>query len=485
MPVSDADLTVWLNNLRAVIVAARKQTSAPKMSAALAPTLTTIDAELALVKPPVVAPAAPLIQSATQTAAGTVAVTWSPSPTALGYNVWRNGAQIAWPALTNIGAAPLKVNADGTLTYTDTGGLNEPGGGLALGAYSYQVGAYSTLVGPLSPAVGVTVAVPTVPPVTPPVPSALGPFKGVYAWDQTVATTKSYERSLSVPHFDLALVHGDLSSWGALISNWFIPGWRGQGYRMVITFCPFPADGVSNLAAAARGDYRAQWATMLASIAAAFPDAILRFAHEQNCCYPWKASNDLASYLAMWKIWAPMARQASSKFVLCWNPIIGNGTIAAEKTYPGRAYVDVAASDVYDMKGGYPSVIRSGPYGLDWLATFAKSEGLPTMLCEWGPANYPQLPAQNSGDDVGFVVGVWDWKQAVGASDIRYEDTNADVRSEDGDFPKCKAAYIARWGTKPSIAGRMARRVTSDLIVPSGDSHGARVGALMIAARNL
>ena len=81
---------------------------------------------------------------------------------------------------------------------------------------------------------------------------------------------------------------------------------------------------------------------------------------------------------------------AHFKFV--WNPDRGDfGSGNLSMYYPGNAYVDYVALDVYDEEWqNYPGVtaeltrVVNGPNGLNWLAGFAAAHHKPMVFPEWG-----------------------------------------------------------------------------------------------------
>lgn len=380
---------------------------------------------------------------------------------------------------------------DGTNVAWDRGSIPHVDANVPVGTHVYHMTAYNEK-GEGTPSADVSVVVPAIVVVVPPTPAPIPTptpasttfpqVKGIFTWDAgTVALTKTYEKTLDVPKFDIMLEHLDMTSWTTLQSMWFGSAWAGQGYRMCITFCPFPNG--NTLAQAASGQFDSNWKNMLNMIAAVFPDAILRFAHEQNCCYPWKASADPANYIKMWQRWAPLARAASSKFVLCWNPIYGDGDIPMENTYPGDQYVDLMGLDVYDFKGGWASgQILNSNHGLNWFASYAKTHTKPMMLCEWGAATYPSVPTQDGGDDPAFMQGIYDWCMATGASNIIYNDNNTGVHSvlDDGTKPLSLDKYRRTFGTLRSVANPMLTAHAPVMVKPSA-AHTQAVEALRAA----
>lgn len=104
---------------------------------------------------------------------------------------------------------------------------------------------------------------------------------------------------------------------------------------------------------------------------------------------------DPHGYVAAYRRIAGRFRRLSPRFYFDWCFNIGRNGIAPDSCYPGDDLVDVVSLDVYyqgryDDQGhndGGASIFayrKTQPYGLDWLAGFAKRRGKLIGLSEWG-----------------------------------------------------------------------------------------------------
>lgn len=430
---SDADLLTWLTSLRVKTVAAQNAVS-PTSTAfqSLKAVLAQIDAEMVLVKPaPPGPPAAPAKVTLAQVGMG-VAVTFTAVAGALGYDVFRGTVQIAWPALLNIGASPLKINADGTLTYLDTGGVNVAGPGLAVGSYSYTVRAYTSLTGAFSAPQSITVTLGPPPPPPPPVTLGVG-LPGIYAYDQTRATTDSLRAQLALPVPTAAnpllvvlhLRHDADGGWPAAENVWFGSDWSpsGPAYRKIITVPGWPDNSGGTLAAMARGDLNGHYETITKNLAATFPgeELWIRFIHEANCCYEWHADVDPVAYKGGWAQFAPIARRNIPGVKLIFCPYVGMGKVAIAQIEPDPALFDGYGPDAYgrnDWKN-----LPTMPDGLVSIFERAKTLGKFTGIFEWGPGRWTGDNASVSmTDDPAFTAMTYNLAAKYGAHVVAYCD---------------------------------------------------------------
>lgn len=404
---------------------------------------------------------------------GTVTITFPPVPNSQGNDIWCNGTDDAH----KISYQQFPLGAT-VVTIVDKQRLSPANPSASYYGAAYNNQGDGPIVGPFVASYVAPGPTPT-PPGPTPTPAA-GEL-GIFTWSQLPDLEKTYETQLGRV-FDGVLVHTDMTNWSTLQNVWFGSAWKGTTKQMVITVCPFPNDG-STMAKAAAGAYDTQWRTLLQGIAALFPNAWLRWAHEQNCCYPWRANQDLPSYLAMTQRWYGLARSISAGFKLIWNPIYGDGVIPAEQTYPtGSQKPDKLGLDVYDYSvNGVPqdATILTGSHGLNWLSTFAASKGLPCCLPECGVATYPSNPSQNGGDDPTFPSMVAQWAASCGADVTWYCDDNSGVHSDllDGSFPNAQAMWKRIYAR-----AAVAQLVTPRLMIVQ---HEVKQGAGAQAARAL
>ena len=156
---------------------------------------------------------------------------------------------------------------------------------------------------------------------------------------------------------------------------------------------------------------------------------VVRPAWEMNGdWFGWSAQGRTASYVGCFRhIVTSMRAVPGARFTFNWNPSIGPGSVPAERTYPGDAYVDQVGVDVYDwswVHGVYDTkstqtaaqrrsaVARSwqyqltGDHGLRFWSAFARRHGKPLTLPEWGLARRTD-DAYGGGDNPYFVQQVF------------------------------------------------------------------------------
>ena len=177
--------------------------------------------------------------------------------------------------------------------------------------------------------------------------------------------------------------------------------------------------------------------------------------------YPWSVANntDAANFAAFWRQivdhHAGRARRRSSS--TCGTPNQGGPTSwDLTEAYPGNAYVDYVGSDIYDEYWGTPqtpqnswSNILSQSWGLNWLTSFAASEGKPIAIPEWSVCF--RSDGHGLGDDPYFINEFANWiaTNNVAFTDIfSYNDTagGQDNDITNGDFPNALAAFKADFG---------------------------------------
>jgi hypothetical protein len=125
-------------------------------------------------------------------------------------------------------------------------------------------------------------------------------------------------------------------------------------------------------------------------------------------------------------------------------------------------YVSYVGASVYDVWYGSASAGASArwsklynePYGLKWLAKFAKSKGKHIGITEWGLASRGSFGGHGSGDDAYFITHFYAWlKKNHAAYDIYFnrqhganEHRLAIGTSTNSTFTKAGAAYRKTFG---------------------------------------
>jgi hypothetical protein len=227
--------------------------------------------------------------------------------------------------------------------------------------------------------------------ITRPRPYALGVYVG--AGNPAGAGQFSKQVAATVPYASEFLSG---ASWATIADpSWQLQQWAGTGYQIIWSVPMLPNSGAS-LATGATGAYNAHFAALAqALVAGGQANAILRVGWEFNgFWYPWDAAGHPAQFVAYWRnIVTAMRSVPGAHFRFVWNPnpgVQGNtGSLSAY--YPGSAYVDYVALDIYDILVlHYPGAqaafeqFLTEPYGMNWLASFAKAHHVPMVFPEWG-----------------------------------------------------------------------------------------------------
>jgi Glycosyl hydrolase family 26 len=228
-----------------------------------------------------------------------------------------------------------------------------------------------------------------------------------------------------------AMDYLDGTSWSSMESSASSEAakWGGSGYSMTYSIPMLPNSG-SSLADGAAGDYNAYWTTIAQNLVANNQgSSILRVGWEFNGnWYTWAAnSSNQSQFVAFWQqIVTTMRAVPGANFKFEWCPTLGDQGIGnLANYYPGNAYVDEVAADVYDQSwGSYPgaaaefSDIETETYGLNWLTSLAAQDGKEVAIGEWGlgtgPGNAGQAYSANNeqvsgGDDPTFINDMAQW----------------------------------------------------------------------------
>jgi hypothetical protein len=248
--------------------------------------------------------------------------------------------------------------------------------------------------------------------------------------------------------------------WAAMDNGGGENGWTGTGLRLVLGVPILP--GVGTLAQGATGAYNQYFATLAQNLVSEGQgNAILRLGWEFNGdWYPWSVANntDAANFAAFWRqIVDTMRAVPGAQFQYLWNPDQGGPTSwDLTQAYPGSAYVDYIGSDTYDEYWGTPqtpqnswSNILTESWGLNWLASFAASEGKPIAIPEWSVCF--RSDGHGLGDDPYFINQFANWiaTNNVAFTDIfSFNDTagGQDNDITNGDFPNALAAFKTDFG---------------------------------------
>ena len=262
--------------------------------------------------------------------------------------------------------------------------------------------------------------------------------------------------------------------WSQMDSGGGEGAWAGSGYRLVLGVPMIPGSSGGTLAQGATGAYDQYFATLAQNLVAqGESNAILRLGWEFNGnWYPWSvASNtDAQNFAAFWRqIVNTMRGVTGQQFSFLWNPN-GGGTASWDLTqaYPGSAYVDYIGTDVYDEYWGTPQTPQNSwanamnqSWGLNWLSSFAASQGRPIAMPEWSVTI--RTDGHGLGDDPYFVDQFANWVSSnnVAFTNIfSFNDTagGQDNDITDGNFPNSLAAFKADFG---GIGGTVPNATTT------------------------
>jgi len=275
--------------------------------------------------------------------------------------------------------------------------------------------------------------------------------------------------------------------WSQMDSASGMGGWAGSGDRLVLGVPIIPGSSGATLAQGATGAYNQYFTTLAQNLVSeGLSNAILRLGWEFNgTWYPWSvASNtDAQNFAAYWQqIVDTMRAVPGEQFAFLWNPNLGGSSSwDLTQAYPGSAYVDYIGSDVYDEYWGTPQTPQnawsntlSQDWGLDWLSSFAASEGRPIAIPEWSVCI--RSDGHGLGDDPYFINQFSSWLVANNAAfdDIfSFNDTagGQDNDITDGNFPNSLAAFQQDFGggsaTLPTTTTTTAAPTTTTTVAPT------------------
>ncbi len=276
--------------------------------------------------------------------------------------------------------------------------------------------------------------------------------------------------------------------------SWQADAWRGRTVVLGATGI-FPGDyhrqhegGTVGWSQAASGAYDAHWRTLGERlVATGQAKAVLRGAHEFNGgWFPHRVHpEEVDSFVAAWRRWVMIMRAVPGQaFVFDWNPTLGQEwpLYAPELAYPGDAYVDHIALDVYDgwygrgwLVGGTGdkapptaaerdavwNTILNGPRGLTYWRDFSVLHGKKLSLPEWGVRTWTENTGliHGGGDNASFVhrmaaiIKDPAWRVDYHAF---WEDRGNGVFDADDSgravaVPTARAAYLAAFGSSSTV----------------------------------
>jgi hypothetical protein len=263
---------------------------------------------------------------------------------------------------------------------------------------------------------------------------------------------------------------GPIDAGAASWENWEFPAWQSQGWQMWRQAHPTyklvyaPGMGVAeDIPGGSNGDYDMYWTKLAESlIAAGYPDAIIRIAHEFNGNWYWyQPQGQTTQFIGYWQHIVNAMRSATGQaFKFFWNPNLGvsdeNGVaFDCEDAYPGDAYVDYIGPDTYDADWGvYPTSgtitvaqqqqawqnTLTEDHGLNWFVTFAGMHNKPLAIAEWGL--WQEGSTYGGGDDPTYIKNMHAWLIANHVAFADYFDSGGDAIYPDAGVPMAAAEFL-------------------------------------------
>ncbi len=189
-------------------------------------------------------------------------------------------------------------------------------------------------------------------------------------------------------------------------------------------------------AEAAAGEYDARWRTSLRTLERLWGDRpgtlYLRFAHEMNGdWYPWAVDADNRDdFVTAWRRFRELQQEhfPAAQLVFCLTRESVGSDIDWRETFPGAEHVDVLGVDYYnqypyvDTLAEFEEAAREfddfgGPKGIRGYQDFAREQGLPLAVPEWGGN-------AGEGDAPAFIYGMYRFFQEAagdGPGELLYE----------------------------------------------------------------
>jgi hypothetical protein len=302
---------------------------------------------------------------------------------------------------------------------------------------------------------------------------------GVYVGAMAPAGVSAFGRALGHnPTFAMDFLDGD--TWSDLVNSapTYMADWKNSGYTMIWGLPMLPDDSSSEgytLVQGAAGAYNSYFLQLAQDmVAGGQGSSVIRPGWEFNGgWFPWAANGQAAAFVGYWQqIVNTMRSVPGQDFTFEWNPTAGDqGVGNLANFYPGNAYVDYIGLDLYDQAWGtYPGIASqwntylTEPYGLNWLASFAASEGKPITLPEWGlgegPSNSGGAVSDpgnevSGGDDPAFINDMAQWIRANNVYEATFWQFGSGLLSPASN-PNSYAAFLLDFGTPSSTSSGSA-----------------------------
>lgn len=258
--------------------------------------------------------------------------------------------------------------------------------------------------------------------------------------------------------------------------GWLADGWKPwlnarSGRKLLISLPMLPNTAGVTLAQGAAGSYNSYFKSCAQEIAARgiADKVIIRLGWEMNLgIYPWAAAKDKSSWPEFWRkiVTTMRAVPGCAGLKFCFNPNKGWEQIPPEQVYPGDAYVDYVALDLYDdcwSANTYPypagssateiqtrrttawNVYQYGDHGLEFWQNFCATHGKGFGLGEWGVDN--RADGHGGLDNPYYIQKMYDYMNTHAMAFACYFDVNASdgahQLSGTTQFPNAAAKYKA------------------------------------------
>ncbi|MGN6278005.1 MAG: glycosyl hydrolase [Sphingomonas sp.] len=262
-------------------------------------------------------------------------------------------------------------------------------------------------------------------------------------------------------HVDEIELHGDHSSWDAMLSCF---GWQAGLFRSLSTdivwSVPLIPQGAT-LDAAATGAYDAKYKAMAQQFVSQWPNdkqIMLRVGWEfnGNGYFPWSAVGKAEQYKAAYRHFVAAFRSVSpNRFKFEWTPNVGSVGMDPSTAYPGDDVVDLIGMDFYyDTKwlGTDPNkawnTMVTQKWGLQWNQDFAAQHHKPTAYDEWGV---------NSDTAGPYIQQAQKWFSDHHVVYQNYWNSNSAFKGQlsNNQYPNASAAYKTAFG-KTAVVGAIA-----------------------------
>lgn len=254
----------------------------------------------------------------------------------------------------------------------------------------------------------------------------------------------------------LALLAFNQSNADALWSS--VPYICGQGAAFMASgaqvLWSVPCPGSKQLENIVNRNWIGKYGTIFKSILAVSPQdssSILvrlpwefNLSSQENAAIDQNGKFNAALFVAAWRILSSIAKGVSPRFKTVWCPNVTTMQLDPATCWPGASYVDIISQDFYMQaaynKPGDFSWFLNEQRGLLWAAQFAKANGKPYGLSEWG---------MDSDAFVGDFNATSLWLKGLGAS-LQHHcwwDETAVINCEisNNAHPGLAAAYKAQW----------------------------------------